>query len=116
MLKTFKNLNIKTNLLTLGLIASYSTMAEIPENPVCDDAGEGDQLVSYHFNDIDLASVMMLVGNAASKEIKGMELLQGKKVSSSANCVDSIEFAVALLLVNGFDLNSDGDKWVITKS
>ncbi len=115
--KTFK---LTASFMMFGLLNSSYVMSEYlnPEDvpiPDCGSTNESTQKISYKFNDIPLKDVMQLVRHASQTEITGMDLLEGKKVSVAANCVDSTEFATALLLVNGFELTSNQDNWIITK-
>ena len=117
LIKSLKTFKTTASFMILGLISSGNVMSETvnPEDipiPECTEKS----VVSFKFNDIALSSVMMLAANAEHVEVTGTDLLGDRKISTSAECVDAVEFAVALMLVHGFDLHSDENGWIITKS
>ncbi|MGJ8664008.1 MAG: hypothetical protein ACSHWU_10165 [Marinicella sp.] len=116
------NINKKT-ILFLGLMATFAFLglsnSQAAQATTCAEQNshqtDVNTLVSYNFNDIDLSSVMMLAGNAANKEIIGLDLVAGKIISASAKEVNVTAFVDALLLVNGFNFSEQEENWIITK-
>ncbi len=94
-------------------IAESITPEEIPV-PDCGSTDQSHQKVSYNFNDIELKSIVSLISLSQNMEIKGSDLLGDKKVTIAADCVDVTAFTMGLLLVHGFDLDTDENSWVIT--
>jgi len=74
-----------------------------------------DNKISFNFKDMELKSVIQLVGDAMPREVTGYENIPKIKISVDARDVSAQYFELLLLKCSGLELIPDGDAFKLVK-